>query len=208
MRSKAFANVRSLGREGGRGEGGASPPNGPGAADIRGGASLTASDALSASLLFRWVARLPKVRCEKSAERESAEGRERERERERELERERKRRERAWRRKGGGAPFFLSLFTHHLQPTTISAPCDDRHRTGPALGPPGRSLHVEEEEEEQQQQQESEVDPPSPPPRSRERKDVFFFSSRRRPAFALPGLARAPLPRDHRRRRCHQKGPL
>ena len=86
VRSKAFANVRSLGREGGRGEGGASPPNGPGAADIRGGASLTASDALSASLLFRWVARLPKVRCEKSAERESAEGREREREREREKE--------------------------------------------------------------------------------------------------------------------------
>ena len=111
MRSKAFANVRSLGREGGRGEGGASPPNGPGAAEIRGGASLTASDALSASLLFRWVARLPKVRCEKSAERESAEGRERERERESWKERERGGRERGVEKAEARHFSFRSLLT-------------------------------------------------------------------------------------------------
>ena len=61
VRSKAVANVRSLGREGG----GASPATTAAAAksrgDIRAG-SLTASDADSASLLFHWVSRLPKVR--------------------------------------------------------------------------------------------------------------------------------------------------
>ena len=73
VRTKAVANVRSLGREGGKGGRAAageettssrSSSSSGGGADIRGEASLTAFDALSATLLFRWVARLPKVRFE------------------------------------------------------------------------------------------------------------------------------------------------
>lgn len=65
VRSKAVANVRSLGREHGGGAPSVERTTAAAASkgDIREG-SLTASDAASASVLFRWVARLPKVQYE------------------------------------------------------------------------------------------------------------------------------------------------
>ena len=149
VRSKAVVNVRSLGREGAEASA-PSPSTNDDDDDIR-GSSLTRSDAFSASLLFRWVARLPKVR------REGEEGERRWNERERERERTEGKEERekakpgAWRRTFFEArlvfsPSFPYLLHHPSLPRPTNQPTVQPITPGPALSPPGRPLHAQEEQ--------------------------------------------------------------